>query len=77
MFTAAFWVAAFERAVKTAAQSALAVFLVGDQIMNAFTVDFGEAAGVGLGGAIISILTSLASGAVSGNPSLGNAEVTR
>jgi hypothetical protein len=52
------------------------VFLVGDKILNAFTVDFGEALGVGLGGALISILTSLASGATSGNPSLGNAEVT-
>jgi hypothetical protein len=76
MFSKGFWVAAFERAVKTAAQSALAVFLVGDQIMNAFNVDWSEAFGVGLGGAAISILTSLAFGAANGNPSAGNVEVT-
>lgn len=76
MFTLAFWKAATERAVKTGAQSVLTVYFVGDVALNAFQADWGNMAGIGLGGAALSILTSLASGLRDGNPSLTNAEVT-
>ena len=61
MMTTAFWKAAAERAVKTAAQSALLV-LGADQV-NAIAVDWPEVGGFALGGAVLSMLTSLASGA--------------
>jgi hypothetical protein len=76
MFTLAFWKAATERAVKTGAQAVLTVYVVGDVALNAFEADWGNMAGIGLGGAVVSYLTSLASGIKDGNPSLTNAEVT-
>lgn len=74
MFTLAFWKAAAERAVKTGAQSVLTVYFVGDVALNAFQADWGNMAGIGLGGAVFSVLTSLASAARDGNPSATNAE---
>ena len=76
MFTLAFWKAATERAVKTGAQSVLTVYFVGDVALNAFQADWANMAGIGLGGALLSYLTSLASGLRDGNPSAVNAEVT-
>lgn len=64
MTTAKFWRNAFERAVKTGAQTILAVLVVGDGILNAFTIDYLQAGGVGLGGIVLSLLTSIASSAV-------------
>jgi len=69
MFTAPFWRAAGERAVRTVAQTLLALWLVGDLAFNALTVDWGEALGVGLGAGILSLLTSLA--AEKANPDTG------
>jgi hypothetical protein len=74
MFTLAFWKAASERAAKTAAQSALTVYFVGDVALNAFQADWGNMAGIGLGGAAFSVLTSIASGFADGNPSATNSE---
>lgn len=74
MWTKAFWKAAAERAVKTGAQSVLTVYFVGDVALNAFQADWGNMAGIGLGGAVFSVLTSLASAARDGNPSATNAE---
>ena len=70
MFTADFWKRAAERAVKTAAQSAILVW-GGDQV-NAFTANWGDVAGFALGGAVLSLLTSLASAPFGdkGKPSL-------
>lgn len=64
MLTALFWKDAFERAVKTAAQALLSLWLVGDVAFNLFTVDWGSALGVAAGAAVISLLTSIASGPV-------------
>ena len=74
MWTKAFWKATAERAVKTGAQSVLTVYFVGDVALNAFQADWGNMAGIGLGGVVFSVLTSLASAARDGNPSAINAE---
>jgi hypothetical protein len=76
MFTITFWKAAAERAIKTGAQSVLTVYFVGDVALNAFEADWFNMGGIGLGGAALSILTSLASGYKDGNPSATNAEAT-
>jgi len=77
MFTLAFWKAATERAVKTAAQTLLAVYLVGDVAFNAFEADWGNMAGIAAGAVFLSYLTSLASAAGDGNPSATNAETIK
>lgn len=74
MFTITFWKAAAERAVKTGAQSVLTAYFVGDVALNAFEADWVNMGGIGLGGVVLSVLTSLASGYKDGNPSAGNAE---
>lgn len=75
MFTLVFWKAAAERAVKTGAQSVLTAYFVGDVALNAFQADWVNMGGIGLGGAVLSVLTSLASGYKDGNPSATNAEI--
>ena len=55
--TKTFWTGAAERAIKTAAQSALSVVTVGSAL---WSMDLAQAAGIALGGALLSILTSLA-----------------
>lgn len=59
MLTRVFWLAAVERAVKTAAQTAL-VTLGADRV-DAFDADWRLVAGMALGGAVLSVLSSLAS----------------
>jgi hypothetical protein len=59
MMTKRFVTEALERAVKTAAQSAL--LLLGADQISAFDVDYGQMAGFALGGFILSLLTSIAS----------------
>lgn len=76
MFTVSFWKAAAERAIKTGAQSVLTAYFVGDVALNALQADWANMAGIGLGGVVLSVLTSLASGYKDGNPSATNAEVT-
>ena len=61
MFTTVFWKDAAERAIKTVAQTLLALWLVGDVALNALSVDWTEALGVALGAAVISLLTSIVS----------------
>jgi hypothetical protein len=61
MFTWRFWREALERAVKTAAQFVIGAWGIGDGIFNALEMDWSLAAGAALGGAVLSILTSLAS----------------
>ncbi len=74
MWTVQFWKETFERAVKSAAQAPLTVWMVGDVALDAFKMDYQLALGVALGGALVSVLTSLASITVSagesGSPSL-------
>jgi ABC-type enterochelin transport system permease subunit len=62
MLTAQFWKDAAERAVKTAAQ--VAVAFLGADAVNAFGVDYAQVAGLALGAAGVSILTSMASSIV-------------
>lgn len=71
MWTLAFWKAALERAVKTAAQAPLTAWLVGDAALNAFELDWETAGGLAAGGAVVSLLTSLASLTTGAGPSLG------
>lgn len=74
MFTRAFWAAALERALKTAAQSA--VLVIGADQFNALAVSWPEVGGFALGGFVLSLLTSVGSDAVSDRPgpSLTDAE---
>lgn len=72
LFTLAFWKAALERAIKTAAQAVITGLVLAEGF-NAFEIDWGLAGGFALGGFILSILTSIAStpfGAIKGDPSL-------
>lgn len=72
MFTAVFLRALLERGIKTAAQSVLTLWLVGDQLANAFEFDWSLAGGVALGGFCVSALTSIVSEPFgpTGSPSL-------
>lgn len=74
MFTRAFWRAAGERAVKTAAQSAILV--LGADQFNALQVSWAEVGGFALGGLVLSLLTSIGSDVVTSEhgPSLTNSE---
>lgn len=63
MFTLTFWKQTAERAIKSAAQALLGLW-VGAEAFNAWEVDWKKATGVALGGAILSVLTSLASAGV-------------
>jgi len=62
MWTTSFWKSAVERAVKTAAQ--VTVAFLGADVVNAFSVDYQRVAGIALGAAVVSILTSVASAGV-------------
>lgn len=55
----AFWASAVERAVKTVAQTALAL-LGTNQLVSAVDIDWAEVGGVSLLAGILSILTSIA-----------------
>lgn len=59
MFTKSFWKKAVERASKSAGQSAL--LAIGADQVNALSADWQTVAGFALGGAALSVLTSLAS----------------
>lgn len=73
IFTTAFWSAAAERAIKTAAQTALVT--IGADRLDVLTADWGAIASMSAGGAVLSVLMSVASDAYSGGgPSLTNAE---
>lgn len=61
MFSKAFWTAAIERAVKTAAQTIAAVYVVGDRITDKFSFDWGDLFQLAAGGVVASLVTSLAS----------------
>lgn len=69
MWTRRFWKVATEHAIKSAAQFVL--LLAGADQLNVFKFDWERAAGVALGAALLSYLTSLGSGLVTnGSPSL-------
>lgn len=74
--SASFWLDALERAVKTAAQALLSVWLVGDVAFNIIGVDWSSALGIAGGAAVISLLTSIVSAPIgtSGTASLVSSE---
>ncbi len=57
--TRAFWVDAAERAVKTCAQTALAV--IGVDQLDIIAADWAAIASIAVGGAVLSVLSSIAS----------------
>jgi hypothetical protein len=59
VLTPFFWISAFERAIKSAAQSALLV--IGADKLDALAADWQMVASFAGGGALLSLLTSLAS----------------
>lgn len=61
MMNGSFWVGALERAVKTAAQSLLSLWLVGDVAFNLLSIDWGASLGVAAGAAVLSLLSSIVS----------------
>ena len=76
MWTLAFWKAATERALKSAAQFVLLAYFGGDVVFNVFQADFVNMGGVAAGAMLMSYLTSVATAALTdGSPSLTTAEV--
>lgn len=75
MFTVPFWKAAAERAVKTFAQTL--VVLLGAGRVDVLAIDWPQALSLAAGAAVVSVLTSIASDAVTAQdgPSLTDAEV--
>jgi hypothetical protein len=61
MYSLTFWKDALERALKSAAQAVLLAWGGGDAIANLFVMDFQLALGAALGGAALSLLTSIIS----------------
>jgi hypothetical protein len=68
MWTAEFWKATAERALRTVAQ-VLLTLLVGDDALNAFQVNWPQSAGIAVGAALISVLMSLVPAGPQGSPS--------
>ena len=66
MFTKLFWKDAFERALKTVAQTLVTLWLTSDAVFNILTVDWGQAFGVAAGAGLLSLLMSVASAAKAG-----------
>lgn len=67
MFTLKFWKQALERAIKTAAQTAVLIFGAGQ--VNVLSIDWLTLAGLTAGGFALSILTSIASLPIGGKDS--------
>lgn len=73
LYNKTFWVKATERAVKSAAQAIVGALALSDTgFVNAFSLDYKLAAGVAVGGAVLSYLTSLLTAGVgeSNDPSV-------
>lgn len=68
--TSAFWKAAAERAIRTFAQTMLA--MLGFKAFDVLTADWGQLLGVSLGAAVLSLLTSIVASEIGdkGTPSL-------
>ena len=65
MYTKKFWKSAAERAAKTAAQVAILTLAVGDNIgFDVIDTNWGDVASMSVGGAILSLLTSVVSAPV-------------
>ena len=73
IWTGKFWKATTERAVATAAQSAIAA--LGTDLVGVLDMDAVGVLSLAGGGAILSILKSIAATATTGSPSVGGGEV--
>jgi len=65
MFRRAFWLDAAERAIKTGAQSAL-LAVGADKVLDVMAADWANVASFAAGGAVLSLLTSVASAPMPG-----------
>ena len=72
IWTAQFWKATTERAIATAAQSAIAA--LGTDLIGVLDMDAMAVLSLAGGGAILSILKSVAATAATGSPSMGGGE---
>ena len=72
IWTAQFWKATAERAVSTAAQAALAG--IGTDLVGVLDMDAVGILSLAGGGAILSVLKSVAATAATGGPSVGGGE---
>jgi hypothetical protein len=63
MYTAAFWTGAFDRAVKSLAQTLILLWFTSD-VVNLFEVNWVQTLGVGVGALVLSLLTSIVSAPV-------------
>ena len=72
IWTAVFWKATAERAIATAAQSAIAA--LGTDLIGVLDMDAMAVLSLAGGGAILSILKSVAATAATGSPSVGGGE---
>lgn len=74
MYTVKFWAAAAERALKTFAQTIVA--LIGANLVSVTDLDWAQFIGIGGTAAIVSVLTSVASAPLGNNgPSLADEEL--
>ena len=73
IWTAQFWKATAERAIATAAQAALAA--LGTDLVGVLDMDAVGVLSLAGGGAVLSILKSIAATAATGSPSIGGGEV--
>lgn len=72
IWSSAFWKATAERAIATAAQSAVAV--LGTGAVGLLDIDAASVLSVAGGGAVLSVLKSVAATAATGSPSAGGGE---
>ena len=72
IWTAQFWKATTERAIATAAQSAIAA--LGTDLIGVLDMDATAVLSLAGGGAILSVLKSVAATAATGGPSMGGGE---
>jgi hypothetical protein len=63
MYTATFWTGAFDRAIKSLAQTLILLWFTSD-VVNIFEVNWVQTLGVGVGALVLSLLTSIVSAPV-------------
>lgn len=74
IWTAQFWKATTERAIATAAQSAITAVALGAEPIGVLDIDAVAVLSLAGGGAVLSILKSIAATAATGSPSIGGGE---